>query len=296
MATVYRARHRNGNEVAIKILHPQLARSEALRETFVREAYLVNRIAHPGVPRVIDGDIDEDGAAFLVMDLIAGISLAVRARVRLLDEQEILEVAEQTHEILSVAHSKGIVHRDLKPDNLIVDDAGTIRVIDFGIARGHAPGRPRTTLSRTDRTFGTAAYLAPEQALGHADEISPRTDVYSLGATLFRLITGELVHVGTTPQELIVASATAEPRAVRVVAPHVAEDVAALIDRALRPDPRDRWQSADDMMREVMRLKSARGLAAAPMQPKPNRRKISARLRAVTDDADTPAEGFRARR
>lgn len=281
MATVYRARHRNGDEVAIKLLHPSLAGSEIVRETFVREACLVNRIGHPGVPRVIDDDVDEDGALFLVMDLIPGVSLATRGRMRLLDDQEVLEVAEQALEILSVAHARGIVHRDIKPDNFLIDDAGTVRIVDFGIARGHTSAASMTTLSRADRTYGTAGYLSPEQANGRSSEISPRTDLYSLGATLFRLVTGALPHEGRTPQELIVAAATAEPRRVHAVAPNVSADVAALIDRALHLDPKDRWSSADEMLREVIRLKFARGLAAAPLRPPPQPRKISARVRVV---------------
>jgi len=295
MATVYRARHRNGSEVAIKMLHPALAPSDRLRESFVREGYLVNRIGHPGVPRVLDDDVDEDGVAFLVMELFRGVSLGARARLSVLDEQEILEVAEQALEILSVAHAKGIIHRDLKPENVLLDDTGAVRIIDFGIARSYEPGLAHTTLTREGRTVGTAGYLAPEQALGRAAEVSARTDIYSFGATLFRVATGELPHAGETPEELIVATATAEPRTVQSVIPEFDDDVAALIDRALRPLQRERWSNADEMLREVMHLKSSRGLNAAPVQPSPYRRKISAKIRAVRESREVETAAFRVR-
>ncbi|MBK7396647.1 MAG: protein kinase [Myxococcales bacterium] len=122
MAAVYAATHRNGARVALKMLHATISASSTVRARFVREGYLANKVDHQGVVRVLDDDVDDsDGAAFLVMDLIEGVTLADRAMERLLDDGEVLDVAAQVLSVLTSAHDKGIVHRDLKPDNLLVD-------------------------------------------------------------------------------------------------------------------------------------------------------------------------------
>ena len=290
MATVYGATHRNGAHVAIKMLHATLSSSKELRRRFVREAYLVNKVEHPQVVRVLDDDVDEvDGSAFLVMDHVPGVSLAERAEVRAFDEQEILEVAEQLLEILAVSHQRGVIHRDLKPENLLVDDDGTVRLLDFGIAR--LLEDDGATSTRTGITFGTPGYMAPEQALGQKDAISARTDLYGVGATLFTLMTGEFVHQADTPQELLVRIATRPARSLSTVVPDVSPEVALLVDRATMQSPDDRWPSAEAMLAEVRRLMARRGLGDERVR---SRRKVSARVERVPPrvfcaDAETAA-------
>ena len=270
MATVYGATHRNGAKVAIKILHSTLASSAELCRRFVREAYLVNKVQHPGVVRVLDDDVDDDGAAFLVMDRAAGVSLCDRATERLLDEIETLEVAEQVLEVLVASHAAGVVHRDLKPDNLLVDDDGNIRLLDFGIAR-LVEGDGDWT--RSGIVFGTPGYMAPEQALGKKDEISPLTDIYALGATMFMLMSGEYVQHAEGPQELLIMIATRPARSIGDVLPQVSPDLAALIDKATAFHPEQRWSSAEAMLAEIRRLKVRRGMIEIRARAK---RKISA--------------------
>ncbi len=280
MASVYAAVHRNGGRVAVKMLHPELSAAEGVRDAFLREAYLQNRIDHPGVARVLDDDVDEtDGSVYLIMDLLPGISLADRASLRLLEGDEALEVAEQVLEVLVAAHAMDIVHRDLKPQNVLVDEDGTIRLVDFGIATCDDDDWP--TVNRSGTVYGTPGYMAPEQILGLREGISPRTDIYALGATLFTTISGQPTHLGADLQERMLAAMKLPARSLAVAAPGVSADVAALVDRALAFDPRDRWPTAAAMLVEVQRLKALRGLPAAPIRPRPSKRKISSRLRAV---------------
>jgi serine/threonine-protein kinase len=241
------------------MLHSTLAGSEELRRRFVREAYFVNKVKHPGVVRVLDDDVDDDGAAFLVMDRAPGVSLCDRASERLLDETEILDVASQVLEILAASHAAGVVHRDLKPDNLLIDDAGTIRLLDFGIARLVEDDGDWT---RSGIVFGTPGYMAPEQALGRKDEISPLTDVYALGATMFMLMTGEYVQHADAPQELLVLIATRPARSLADALPKASPEIVNLVDKATSFHPEQRWSSAKAMLAEVRRMKRTRTTAA----------------------------------
>ena len=276
MATVYAATHRNGSRVAIKMLHATLASSTELCRRFVREAYLVNKVEHPGVVRVIDDDVDDDGSVFLVMDRAPGISLCDRANERLLDETEALEVAEQVLAILVASHTAGVVHRDLKPDNLLVDERGTVHLVDFGIARLLEEDRDWHT--RTGFAFGTPGYMAPEQAMGKTEEICERTDLYALGATLFTLMSGEHVHAAETPEELMILIATRPARSLGDVVAGASPDLARLVDRATAFHAESRWSSAAAMLDEVRRIQERRGTVRRPE----TRRKISSRMDALS--------------
>ncbi|MBI2394949.1 MAG: serine/threonine protein kinase [Deltaproteobacteria bacterium] len=258
MASVYRARHRNGARVAIKILHGSIADSEEVRARFVGEGYAANRIEHPAVVRVLDDDADEHGAPFLVMDFVDGRTLADAVQEHRFVDDELLDVAEQLCGALSAAHAAGVVHRDLKPDNLIVDPTGRIRVLDFGIARLMEDDEQSFFGTKTGVAFGTPGFISPEQALGRRHDIGPRSDLFALGATLFYLATGEFLHASQTPQELLIYVATKPARLLRDVAPHVSPDVAAIVDRATRMEMEERWPSADAMLEEVRAVRAAR--------------------------------------
>ena len=267
MAAVYAATHRNGARVALKMLHATISASSTVRARFVREGYLANKVDHQGVVRVLDDDVDDsDGAAFLVMDLIDGVTLADRAMERLLDDGEVLDVAAQVLSVLASAHDKGIVHRDLKPDNLLVDRDGKVHVLDFGIAR-MLDDAGWSSATKTGTAFGTPGFMAPEQAMGKTQLVSAQTDLYALGATLFALVCGDFVHAAENPQELMVLVATQEPRSLGELAPHMHPEVIALIDRATRTRQEDRWGSAREMLAAVERTRAALGVASVRVLP-----------------------------
>ena len=268
-AAVYAATHRNGARVAIKILHPAISASNEARVRFKREGYIVNRVEHPGVVPVLDDDIDEtDGSAFIVMDRADGVSLCERVQRRLLNEPEVLEVTEQLLDILASAHEKGVIHRDLKPDNLIVDEAGRVRLLDFGIARLLDDD---ANLTRTGFTFGTPAYMAPEQAMGRKALIGPRTDLYAVGATMFTLLSGEYVQEAENAQELLIKIATQPARSLADVRPDASSELIDLVDRATMMHQEDRWPSAAAMLERVRMIMREHGLDGS-------RRHISSRI------------------
>ncbi len=247
MATVYAAAHRNGSRVAIKILHEELSFLPSMRARFLREGYLANRVGHAGAVRVIDDDVAEDGAAFLVMELLRGETLRARSRRAggRLPCREVLALGRDLLEVLRAAHGAGIVHRDIKPDNLFLTTSRVLKVLDFGIARLEDELGPHATA--TGARIGTPAYMPPELALGRSADVDARTDVWSVGAALFNLISGSIVHEGETSAEIAVRAATTPARSLAAVAPGTPGPIVALVDRALAFRREDRWPSAAAM-------------------------------------------------
>jgi len=252
MAAVYAARHRNGARAAIKLLHGPLSEDQVVRERFLREAYLANSLEHAGTVHVLDDDADPKLGPFLVMELLDGQSLLelLDAGVTF-DGAAVLDIANQALDVLASAHERGIVHRDLKPANLFLCRNGQIKVLDFGIARILDGNQAR--LTRTGVPLGTPAYMAPEQARGQGREADGRADVYALGATLFRLLTGRHVHLGRGAEQ-IAKVATMRAGKVREAAPQVPPYVAAVIDRSLEFEPERRYATARDMQSDVRAL------------------------------------------
>jgi serine/threonine protein kinase len=245
MAAVYAASHRNGAQAAIKILHAQYARRSDARTRFLREAYIANK-AGKGAVAVIDDDVDDEGAPYLVMDLLHGEPVDVRAK-RLggkLPLEEVLWVASQVLATLEHAHAHGIIHRDLKPDNLFWTTDHTLKVLDFGVARLRDANTTETT--RTGTVVGTPTFMAPEQALGSTSEIDARSDLWSLGAIMFRLLTGRHVHPAAQVNALVIAATKRAP-SVASVDPTVRPDVALVIDTALQFERDGRYASARAM-------------------------------------------------
>jgi serine/threonine protein kinase len=256
MATVYRATHRNGNKVAVKMLLTELSVEPELRARFLREGYLANKVDHPGVVRVLDDDVAKDGSVFLVMELLVGETLdALQARQGTLQARRCLEVADDVLDVLAAAHDRGIVHRDLKPENLFLPRDGGVKVLDFGIARlleaTHGP-----TATRSGRALGTPAFMAPEQALGRKDLIDARTDLWGLGATLFTVVTGRFVHEAQTPETMVVLTATRQAPSLAAVSPGQPSALIEIVDRALQIDKSNRWSDARTMQAAVRRALS----------------------------------------
>jgi serine/threonine protein kinase len=173
MAVVYAATHRNQKQFAVKVLHAELSMREDVRTRFLREGYAANSFKHPGAVAVLDDDIAEDGSAFLVMELLEGDGLdAVWKRSgRCLPPRAVLVIGYQLLDVLAAAHAKGVDHRDIKPQNLFLTEDGTIKVLDFGIARVRDAVASGVLATHTGILLGTPAFMAPEQALGESTEV-----------------------------------------------------------------------------------------------------------------------------
>lgn len=261
MAAVYAARHRNGATAAIKMLHGELAGHTELRQRFLREAYIANKVEHIGSVKVLDDDTTERGEPYLVMELLKGASVedhAARNGGRL-PLPHILNIVDQTLAVLEVAHRVGIVHRDLKPDNLFLTEEGVVKVLDFGIARLRDSAETKKTA--TGMLMGTPAFMAPEQALGRWQSVDGRTDLWAVGAIVFSLLSGRPVHEGETANEMLVQAATRPvPSLARVV--QVPQPLVEFVDKALSFEQDRRYADAHEM-RVALRA-AVQGIAGAP--------------------------------
>ena len=254
MAAVYEATHRNGMRAAVKVLHASLSCNAEARHRFLSEGVRGEpRPARAGVVTVLDDDEAEDGAAFLVMEL-AGRGDARGPMVTAADGgcrcTRRSGSALCLLEALDAAHAAGVVHRDVKPENVFVTTEGAIKLLDFGIAR------VREISLSSQRTqagvaMGTPSFMPPEQARGRWDEVDARSDVWSLGATLFTLLSGRHVHDGETPNETLLRAMTAAAPSLGSVWSGAPPGVVALVDRALAVAKSERWPSAQAMLAAI---------------------------------------------
>ncbi len=253
MAAVYGATHRNGKRVAVKMLHTEFSHDDEIRARFLQEGYAANAIQHDGAVSVLDDDVAPDGAAFIVMELLDGETVERRweKSARRLPVAEVLTIADQLLDVLVSAHERSVVHRDIKPENLFITRAGTLKVLDFGIAKLFQRSDSKSQATRAGMVMGTPAFMAPEQALARWDEVDGRTDLWAVGATMFTLLTGQHVHDAPSPQEQVIRSATAPARPIGAVASGVPERVAAIVDRALEFERTKRFPDARAMQEAV---------------------------------------------
>ncbi len=264
MAAVYEATHRNKARFAVKVLHPELSVRESVRRRFLREGYAANSVNHPGAVRVVDDDVSEDGAAFLVMELLDGATVdrIWEAFGMHVPPLVAASIGCQLLEVLAAAHANGVVHRDIKPANVFVTRDGAVKVLDFGVARALEQLDPGAHLTGSGLPLGTPAYMAPEQALSQSGEIDARTDLWAVGATLFALLGGRTVHEGTTTAQLLVNAATTLAAPLASVEPQVPLPIASVVDRALAFEKAARWPSAAAMRDALVDACRASGLEA----------------------------------
>jgi serine/threonine protein kinase len=251
MGVVYRARDRQIDElVAIKVLRPELgALDPVLLERFKQELRLARRITHRNVVRTYDLG-EAQGTYYITMELARGTTLNTFIReAGRLDVPATLTIGKQLCRALEVAHEEGIVHRDIKPQNLIVDPAGFLKVMDFGIARlterRQAEGEGLTAVGMV---VGTPQYMAPEQLFG--EPVDGRTDLYAAGAVLFECLTGRVVF-NRPGVELAAVHLRDSPPDPAELNPEVPPALSRIILRALAARPEDRWQSATDLLRAL---------------------------------------------
>ncbi|MER6094511.1 protein kinase [Streptomyces sp. NPDC001728] len=269
MASVYLAYDSAlDRQVAIKTLHTELGREQSFRERFRREAQAVAKLSHTNIVSVFDtGEDTLDGAVmpYIVMEYVEGQPLGsvLAADVQqygAMPADKALKVTADVLAALEVSHEMGLVHRDIKPGNVMTTKRGVVKVMDFGIARAMQSGV--TSMTQTGMVVGTPQYLSPEQALGRA--VDARSDLYSVGIMLFQLLTGRLPFDADSPLAIAYAHVQEEPVAPSTVNRSVTPAMDALVARALRKNPNERFPSAAAMRDECLRVLSA-GQTGAPM-------------------------------
>ncbi|HTW12291.1 MAG TPA: protein kinase, partial [Solirubrobacteraceae bacterium] len=277
MSTVYRAVDETlQRSVAVKVMNREVASESEQLERFRREARAVAQISHPNVVGVIDAG-DDDGRPYIVFEYVEGETL--KQRIRRLGRLPVPEAVAYAIEIaraLGAAHARHIVHRDVKPQNVLIDDQGTAKVTDFGIARS----LEEQGLTDDGRVLGTTDYVSPEQALGKA--VTCQSDLYSLGIVLYEMLTGELPYSAETQVAVAMKHVREELPDVRVKRPEVSAALAAIVETATAKRLQDRY--GDDVelitdLEEALALETQRagsidGEATTVMRTLPRRTRL----------------------
>ena len=250
MANVYKAHERAANRtVAVKILRDEYLSNEELLRRFKNESKAIAVLSHPNIVKVYDV-IFADKVYAIVMEYIDGITLK-----EYIEQQHVLKWKEAVHFTVQIlralqhAHDKGIVHRDIKPQNIMLLEDGTIKMMDFGIAR-FARSETKTI---TDRAIGSVHYISPEQACGEVTD--EKTDIYSVGVMLFEMLTGELPFDADRPVTVAIQQIQAQPKRPRQINPNIPEGLEEITVRAMQKDRSRRYQSAAEMLRDIDEFK-----------------------------------------
>jgi serine/threonine protein kinase len=251
MGSVYEALHLAlGTRVAVKVLHPELARRTGLVERFLQEARVAAQIRSPYVVQVTDVDRTPDGYAYIVMELLEGEPLSsVLDRQRKLSVTIACAYATQILQALEAAHALGVIHRDLKPENVFVTFAGgrpVLKLIDFGIAKARPVDQQQKRLTVAGVVMGTAEYMAPEQARS-ADAVDARADIYAVGVMLYEMIAGARPVGGTDARVIALKVERGDVIPLLQAAPDTPREIAGLVHRAMAPRPEMRFTTATEM-------------------------------------------------
>jgi serine/threonine protein kinase len=260
MGQVFKAQHRHMKRaVAIKLLSAALIKDEAAVKRFQREVEAAAKLSHPHIVQAHDASLQR-GVWYLVMEYVAGSDLAGIVRQEgPLPLRRALRCLRQTAEGLAYAHRQGIVHRDIKPANLLLDVDENVKILDMGLARLEASAARQDDLTGTGQIMGTIDYMAPEQALNtkHADA---RADIYSLGITLWFLLTGRAAYAGDTVMEKLLAHREQPIPSLAAICPGVSDALDLVFQRMIAKKPAERYQT----MQEVIAA-----LDACPLLPEP---------------------------
>lgn len=253
MGVVYRARDEKLERmVAIKLLAAGVLSGEEARRHFRREALALAKLNHPRIAAVYDVG-EQDGADFIVMELVEGESLALKMRAGALGIHEATRIALQVAEALEEAHEHGVIHRDLKPANVMITPKGKAKVLDFGVAKMLALGTDVTlSLPETGGILGTPLYMSPEQALGR--KADARTDLWSLGVLYYELLAGRPPFQGSGTLGVLHAITEQPPAPIRKIQPDIPPLAEHIVTRALEKDCELRYQNAADLRTDLQRL------------------------------------------
>jgi serine/threonine-protein kinase len=256
-AVAYKATDtRLDRSVVIKILLPELASSENARRRFEREAKLASALDHPNICAIYDIG-ESDGLFYIVMPYAEGRTLKQVISGRPMEILSALSIAVQVADAITTAHARGIVHRDIKPNNIVVNDQGQVKVLDFGLAKMLATDQetgvdPEKSMTEIGLPYGTAGYGSPEQAAG--ERVDHRTDIFSLGVLIYEMVTGRQPFKGRNRIEILNAVINDEPEPVAGEIPGAPPRLQNVLDRALAKKPRERFGTMGEMRDELKGL------------------------------------------
>ncbi len=267
MASVYRGEHLTlGREVAVKILHPHLSDKPRNRQRFTREARAIENLRHDNILRIEDYSGEDAKDCYIVTEFVDGYTLQkLHVELGAIPSEVVAIIGMHLADALQYAHDQGIIHRDLKPENVMIQRDGTIKLMDFGIARF----LDEMHLTMTGALVGSPAYMSPEQAMEKV--LDSRSDLFSLGTLLFHLVTGQLPFAGNNPSIVLRNIIEGNRPSVSDVAPEVAAPLAELIHGLLQIDPDDRPRSAAEV-----RARLAQTTAEADIDPEDPRWSLQA--------------------
>jgi serine/threonine protein kinase len=265
MGVIYRARQRHSRRiVAVKRVLSYRADSQGALQRFRREAQAVASLDHPNILPIYEVSESEDGLPFFSMKFAEKGSLQENAAFLRNKPRKCVQLMAKVARAVEYAHSRGVLHRDIKPGNILLNDRGEPLVSDFGLAK-LLDGKNDLTRSLT--TFGTAGYIAPEQADGAAADLTPAADVYSLGAVLFNVLAGRPPFLGSNPVSVIRQASETQAPKLRSLAPSLDRDLETICARCLERDPKARYQSAGDLAADLERWLDGHPIVARPVSP-----------------------------
>jgi serine/threonine-protein kinase len=252
-AEVFRARdERLGRVVALKLLRPQYVSDPTWRRRFEIEAKAAAGLSHPNIVDIYDVGEGPDGTLFIAMQYVEGPDLksVLWKRGRLLPV-EVVALSRQVSAALAVAHRSGLIHRDVKPQNILIDGQGNARLTDFGIVKALSGA----ALTQTGMTFGTAAYLSPEQATGM--QVGPASDIYALGCVMYEMLSGTPPFTGDNPTTIAYKQVWEQPRPLHELVPDVPPSLESVVMRCLAKEPGGRYPSAEALSLDLDRVNEA---------------------------------------
>jgi len=265
MGVIYRARQRHSRRiVAVKRVLSYRADSHGALQRFRREAQAVASLDHPNILPIYEVSESEDGLPFFSMKFAEKGSLQENAASLRDEPRKCMQLMAKVAHAVEYAHSRGVLHRDLKPGNILLNDRGEPLVSDFGLAKLLDCNND---LTRSLTTFGTAGFIAPEQANGAAADFTPAADVYSLGAVLFNVLAGRPPFLGSNPVSVIRQASETQAPKLRSLAPSLDRDLETICARCLERDPKVRYQSAGDLAADLERWLAGRPIVARPVSP-----------------------------